>query len=155
MPHVVGTSIGMVLLTAIAATGIAVLVTALPGAEVVLKIMTSAYLLYLAFRLAGGVAIDPVRAPEPFSVTRGAMFQFVNPKSWAFSIVVVGTFAPESALGVATLLAIIGTVVLATALVWAVGGSALSRTLTTERSRRTVGVVLALALVASIVVLWR
>jgi len=40
------------------------------------------------------------------------------------------------------------------ALVWALGGTTLRRVLSTDRARRTAGVVLAALLVASVALLW-
>lgn len=156
IPHVVGTAIGISTLVVIAAAGAAAIVTAAPGVELVLKVLASAYLLYLAFRLAGGIAVDRVSTPAPFSVRRGAAFQVINPKGWFFAFAVVAGFASSSrtAFTDALCLGIIACVVGATAAGWALGGSALSRALATERSRRIAGVVLGLVLAASVVLLW-
>ena len=156
VPHVIGTAIGISLLVVIAAAGAAAIVTAAPGVEFVMKVLASAYLLYLAFRLAGGVAVDRVSTPEPFSLPRGAAFQLINPKGWFFAFAVVAGFMPSerSLFTDAMSLGIIACVVAATAAGWALGGSALSRALATDRARRVAGVVLGLLLVASVVLLW-
>ena len=95
VPHVIGTAVGISLLVVIAAAGAAAVVTAAPGVEFVMKVLASAYLLYLAFRLAGGVAVDRVSTPEPFSLPRGAAFQLINPKGWFFAFAVVAGFTPS------------------------------------------------------------
>ena len=156
VPHVIGTAIGISLLVVIAAAGAAAIVTAAPGVELVMKVLASAYLLYLAFRLAGGVAVDRVNTPEPFSLQRGAVFQLINPKGWFFAFAVVAGFAPSDRclLTDAISLGIIACVVAATAAGWALVGSALSRALATDRARRVAGVVLGLLLVGSVVLLW-
>ena len=156
VPHVIGTAVGISLLVVIAAAGAAAVVTAAPGVEFVMKVLASAYLLYLAFRLAGGVAVDRVSTPEPFSLPRGAAFQVINPKGWFFAFAVVAGFTPSerSLFTDAISLGIIACVVAATAAGWALGGSALSRALATDRARRVAGVVLGLLLVGSVVLLW-
>ena len=47
VPHVIGTAVGISLLVVIAAAGAAAVVTAAPGVEFVMKVLASAYLLYL------------------------------------------------------------------------------------------------------------
>src|SRR4029453_3779325 len=120
------------------------------------KVLASAYLLYLAFRLAGGVAVDRVSTPEPFSLPRGAAFTLNNPKGWFFAFAVVAGFTPSerSLFTDAIGLGIIACVVAATAAGWALGGSGLSGAMAAVRARRVAGVVLGLLLVGSVVLLW-
>jgi threonine/homoserine/homoserine lactone efflux protein len=156
VPHVVGTSVGIALLVGVAATGAGVVVTAVPGVKVVLKIIASAYLVYLAARLAGGVALDPATMPEPFSVARAALFQFVNPKGWIFALALVSAFAPASGSGILVGITVltVSMVVAATAALWALGGTTLSRALEGDRARRAAGVALGALLLASVAFLW-
>ena len=53
LPHVVGTAIGMGVLTLGVAAGIGAILDAVPAAEVVLKVVGSAYLLYIAYLVLG------------------------------------------------------------------------------------------------------
>ncbi len=157
VPHVTGTSVGITLLVAIAATGAGVVVTANPGVATALKITASAYLIYLAIRLAPGVSIGDATTARPFSVLRGTAFQFINPKGWVFALALASVFASGGSTTLATgliVLAVVASIVAATAAGWAVGGSALSRVLESDRSRRWAGIVLAVMLVASVAFLW-
>jgi threonine/homoserine/homoserine lactone efflux protein len=156
LPHVVGTSVGITLLVAIAALGEEALIDALPGLDVALKALASAYLLYLAFRLAGGIALDPATATRPFRVVRATLFQFINPKAWVFALALVSAFASSAnaSSNVGIVLGSVAIVVAAMALLWALGGTTLRRVLGTDRARRTAGVVLAVLLVASVALLW-
>jgi threonine/homoserine/homoserine lactone efflux protein len=158
VPHVVGTCLGIAILVAFAATGAGVLVTAAPRVQVAMKLVASVYLLYLGVRLAGGVALDPATASEPFTVPRATAFQFVNPKGWIFAFAVAGAFPSAGGARVVdglTLVAIVTIIVATTAATWAVGGAWLSRTLEGDRARRVAGIVLGVVLVASVVFLWR
>jgi threonine/homoserine/homoserine lactone efflux protein len=89
-------------------------------------------------------------------VRRGAAFQLINPKGWFFAFAVVAGFTPSerSLLTDAMSLGIIACVVAATGAGWALGGSALSRALATDRARRIAGLALGLLLVGSVVLLW-
>jgi threonine/homoserine/homoserine lactone efflux protein len=157
VPHVLGTAIGMSILVVAVAAGVGALLEAVPAAEVVLKIVGSVYLLWIALLVLRGGGVGRAEVDAPFSLWRGVTFQLANPKAWVFSIAAVGTFLPpELPWLVATglLVGVLAVIVVATASVWAVGGAALGRILDDERSRRTVSVVLAMLLVASVVLLW-
>ncbi len=154
-PHVVGTSAGILLLVGIAAGGAGALITAVPAVKVVLKVLASVYLVYLAARLAGGVALDPTTVQHPFSVARATAFQFVNPKGWVFAVALVSGFAPANGAGIVLGIAVVAVVVAATAALWALGGTTLSRALEGERARRGVGIALGVLLLASVAFLWR
>jgi len=157
LPHVVGTFVGIGALVTVCAAGVGVALATVPDAQLVLKIVGSTYLVYLATQLAAGHAIARATVSKPLRVWQAAAFQFVNPKGWVFALAVVGAFAPTTGWtvsSVALLLALIAVVVTATACVWVVGGAALSRALDTERTRRAVGIGLAVLMIASIAFLW-
>jgi threonine/homoserine/homoserine lactone efflux protein len=157
LPHVVGTFLGIGLLVTICAAGVGVAFATVPNAQLSLKIVGSVYLVYLATRLAAGHAISHTTVSKPLNVWQAAAFQFVNPKGWVFSLAVVSAFAPVGGWtipSVALLVAVIAIVVAITACVWAGGGAALSRALDTERTGRTVGMALAILMIASIAFLW-
>jgi threonine/homoserine/homoserine lactone efflux protein len=157
MPHVVGTAIGMAVLVLGVAAGIGVLLDAVPAAEVVLKVVGSAYLLWVAVLVLGSGGLGRAEVLEPFSLRRGAMFQWVNPKAWVFAIAAVGTFLPPELprlAGAAVLTGILAVIVVGSSSVWAAGGAALGRIVDDERTRRIASIVLAVLLVASVVLLW-
>jgi threonine/homoserine/homoserine lactone efflux protein len=157
VPHVLGTAVGMALLMVAVGAGIGVLFDTLPAAEVVLKVVGSIYLLTLAVFVLRGGGIGRAEVPHPFGLWQGAGFQFVNPKAWVFSLAAVGTFLPADlprVAGIALLTGTLAAIVIASSSIWAAGGAALGRLLEDERSRRWVGVGLAVLLVASVVFLW-
>jgi threonine/homoserine/homoserine lactone efflux protein len=155
--HVAGTAAGMGVLVLAVAGGIGVLLLALPGAELVLRLVGSAYLLYLAWRIARSRGADRTEVSRPLGVLDAAAFQFVNPKAWLFALAAVGAFLPAELAPVAAALAvaaIIAVVILGTASVWAAGGAALSRVLGDGRAQRPVNLTLALLLAASVAFIW-
>ena len=157
VPHVVGTTVGIALLVGLAAGGAAAIVTAAPGVQLALKIVASVYLFVLAVRLARGFSIEGSTALEPFTVARATVFQFINPKGWFFAFALVGAFVGSKGSAIVdglTLIAIVTTVVTATAAGWAFGGSSLRHALEGERAGRVVGVVLGVVLVGSVGLLW-
>ena len=155
-PHVVGTAVGMAALVLAVAAGIGALLTAVPGAEVALKVAGSAYLLWLATRMVRGLHAGRAVAARPLGVLGGAAFQFANPKAWLFTLAAVGTFLPRHApvAGALAMAATCAVVMVATAAVWAAGGATLNRIVSTRRAERAVSAALALVLAASVAFIW-
>jgi len=155
--HVAGTAAGMAVLLFAMAAGVGVVLLAAPGADLALKLIGSAYLLYLAFRIASSHGASRTAASRPLGVLGGAAFQFANPKAVLFALAAAGTFLPVGLAPVAGGLAVAATcavVILATAAVWAAGGAALSRIVDDERTYRTINLALALILAASVAFIW-
>jgi threonine/homoserine/homoserine lactone efflux protein len=70
MPHIVGTALGIGVLALIAAAGLAAIVSAVPTLAVVMKLAASAYLLYLAWQVAGAHALERGELARPMGVVR-------------------------------------------------------------------------------------
>jgi threonine/homoserine/homoserine lactone efflux protein len=155
--HVAGTAVGMGALVFAVAAGVGVVLLAVPGIELVLKLVGSAYLLYLAARVAGSRGTGQAVARRPLGVLGGVAFQFANPKGWLFALAAAGTFLPPRVAPLAGGLAVAATcavVILATAAVWAAGGAALAMVAEDGRTRQVVNVALALLLAASVAFIW-
>ena len=155
--HILGTALGMGALVLGVAAGIGALFDAVPVAELLLKVVGSAYLLWIAFHVVGGGGIGRTEVPHPLSAWQGAVFQWVNPKAWVFTIAAVGTFLPRALprpVGAILLTGILMVVVVGSSSIWAAGGAALGRVVEDERRRRAVGIALAILLVASVALIW-
>jgi threonine/homoserine/homoserine lactone efflux protein len=155
--HVAGTAVGMGILVLAMAAGVGALLSAVPGAELAVKLVGSGYLLYLASRIAGSHGADRKVAARPLGVLGAAAFQFANPKGWLFALAVAGTFLPPELAPAVAAVAVAGTcmvVIVATASVWAAGGAALNRLVGDARAQRAVNLVLALVLAASVAFIW-
>ena len=157
LPHVLGTALGMGTLVVSVAAGLGALIEAVPAAEVVLKVVGSMYLLYLAYRVATSGSMTPTRVSGPLTVWQAIGFQWANPKAWIFVIATVGTFLPPQfgrIVGVALVTAMLMIIVVGTSSIWAAGGAALGRLIQDERRRRVLNLTLAVLLVASVVLIW-
>jgi threonine/homoserine/homoserine lactone efflux protein len=155
--HVAGTAVGMAALVLAMAAGIGVLLTEVPGAELALKVAGSAYLLYLAVRIATSHGGGRTVASRPLGVLHAAAFQFANPKAWLFGLTAVGTFLPRRLAPVPAALAVAATsavIILGTAAAWAAGGAALNRLVDGGPAQRAVSLALALVLAASVALIW-
>jgi threonine/homoserine/homoserine lactone efflux protein len=68
IPHVIGGALGVGTLVVGVAAGIGALLEAVPAATTVLRVAGSAYLLYLAFQVAGGGAIGRTEVSRPLGI---------------------------------------------------------------------------------------
>jgi threonine/homoserine/homoserine lactone efflux protein len=155
--HVAGTAMGMGALVFAVAGGIGAVLLAVPGADLAVKLIGSAYLLCLAFRIASSRGASRTVVSRPLGVLNAAAFQFANPKAWLFALAAAGAFLPPGLAPVAGGLAVAATcavVILATAAVWAAGGAALSRLVDDAGARRAINLGLALLLAASVAFIW-
>jgi threonine/homoserine/homoserine lactone efflux protein len=155
--HVIGTVLGMAGLIVAVAAGIGTLLDAVPGARLALQLVGSAYLLWLALRIAVSHGVGRAEVARPFGVWGATGFQFANPKGWLFVLAAVGAFLPPGWHPVAATAAVAGVCTLAVALsasVWAAGGAALNRLAGDGHKLRAVNIVLAVVLVASIAFIW-
>jgi len=157
VPHVLGTALGIGALALGVAAGIGAVLKAVPAAELALKAVGSAYLLYVALMVLRGGGIGRAEVTHPMTIWQAIAFQCVNPKAWIFAIAAVGTFlptAPRWAIAVTMLTSILMVVVVGSSSIWAAGGAALGRVVENDRARRAVSVVLAALLVGSVALIW-
>lgn len=155
--HVIGTALGIGSLALAVAAGLGVLITTVPEIAFAMKLAGSAYLLYLAYRIAGARALERGRVARPLGLLQAAAFQAINPKAWIFALGAITTFRPPGLPIVPGILLVALTmtiVVLPTAALWAGAGGALSRLMTGERANRLVSFALAALLAATVAYVW-
>jgi threonine/homoserine/homoserine lactone efflux protein len=159
VPLVVGSAAGLATVTGAAGGGLASLLLAVPSLQLAMKVIGSLYLVWLAIKIgrAGPPNLDVTMA-RPNSFLGGAGIQWLNPKGWAMGLGAAASFA-ALADGPDRLALLLGsTFGLAAAVslsVWCVAGMVLARLLKTEWQWRALNILLALALAASIIPMWR
>ncbi len=157
LPHVLGTALGLGSMALAAAAGVAALVTAVPILAVVLRVIGSAYLLYLAWQIWRSGTLRSAVVARPLGVRGGAAFQLVNPKAWVFALGAVTTFRPTDlpiVTGSVLVAVVMMAVILPAASTWAGAGGAMSRLLAGERTRRPVTIALAVTVALTVVLVW-
>lgn len=94
LPHMVGIVIGVMMMNVLVAAGLGVLFERYPVVQSTLKVAASAYLVYLAWKIAtaGTARMDGNSDARPMSLVGGALFQFLNPKAWMMVITAIGSF---------------------------------------------------------------
>lgn len=158
-PFVAGIQSGLLALVLLVGAGLGQLVERLPVVILVLRVLGSLYLLWMAYQLwtASEMASGP-DAAEPFGFRRGAGFQFANPKAWIMALTFVsGLLAtpPVDAWWALTAgLAVFHAVGTASCAVWLLFGAALRKQLSDPARLRVVNRVLAVASALTAALFW-
>lgn len=159
--YLCGLVIGMVLVMAIIATGMAGLVLAIPGAAPLVTVGAAIYFLYLAWRIATAppIGADAVtaagHAQRPPSLPGGVLLSLVNPKGYvAMAALFSGFVLIRDRLGLDAVLktAVLTLIIIAVNLAWLNAGAALTRFFHDPASSRVLNIAFALLLVASVAV---
>jgi threonine/homoserine/homoserine lactone efflux protein len=140
-PCLLGVTVGMGVMMVAVAFGLGTAVVANPTVLRALNWIGSAFLLWLAWKIATAEGGDAAARAGPVGFTGAAAFQWVNPKSWLVC-------ASATALG--------GLFVLASlpcCFVWLAFGASAQRLLRTRRARRGFNVVMGVLLAGSVVMI--
>jgi threonine/homoserine/homoserine lactone efflux protein len=155
--HILGTAVGIGAMALAVGAGLGVIVVSVPMVGVAMKVVGSAYLLYLAVAIARSGAFHETAIARPLGVTQAAALQLVNPKVWIFALGAMSTFRPAGlpvAIGTAEVALIMMAVVIPTAALWAAGGGAFAGILSGGRAARPVSVALAVLVAATVISVW-
>ena len=155
LPHIMGICIGFPLMVTAVGLGLGKLFEEVPVIHSVLKLAGSAYLLWLAWRVAQAGSVDrPDPGARPLSFLQAAAFQWVNPKAWIMAMGAISTFtlAGHEMLPQVLMIAAIFTIVsVPSATVWTLLGIGIARLLTSPVALRLfnlgMGALLALSVV--------
>ncbi|MGJ8545947.1 MAG: LysE family translocator [Sulfitobacter sp.] len=152
IPHMMGISIGFVVLMIGVGAGLVQVFDAYPQGYTVMKWLSVGYMLYLAWRIANaGRARAKQAGAKPLSFLAAAAFQWVNPKAWAMALTAVTVYVPGSNFWPLALAAVIfGTVNLPSVTLWTVLGQQMSRLLGDARRLRAFNITMAVLLIASL-----
>lgn len=154
LPHMLGISLGFMLLVAAVGLGLGQLFEQVPLLHSVLRYAGAAYLLYLAWKIAqsGAPQSSGAAAAKPFTFLQAAAFQWVNPKAWIMAIGAITTYTPHEGFFTNVLLiaALFALVNCPSVGLWTVAGSLLRNWLNNPRALRAFNIGMALLLVASL-----
>ena len=152
LPHMLGVSLGHAFMVFLVGIGLAQIFEIYPVLKTVLKVISVAYLLYLAWRIANASAPEERESEgRPFTFMQAAAFQWVNPKGWAAALTAVTVYAPNQQLAVVVTVAIIFCLMnLLSVTVWTVLGQQMQRFLTSKKRLRVFNIGMALLLVGSL-----
>lgn len=154
LAHMLGISIGCVIMVLLLGFGLAGLVMREPRLFTALHILSTGYLLYLAWRIATSASVGGANSrAKPLTFLEAAAFQWVNPKAWAMTLGAATSFARPDHLTadigiIAFILAAVGLPCIA---LWAGGGTVVRRLLSRPATLRAFNIGMAALLVASLV----
>jgi threonine/homoserine/homoserine lactone efflux protein len=159
IPHILGITVGYPVMLLLVGLGLAKIFIAIPAIHVVLKYISIAYLLYLAWRIARASAMaEAQRTIRPMTFLQAAAFQWVNGKGWVVALGAVTTYTVVNQtlpLQIVALASIALAITLVCVCCWSFFGALLRQFLHTEKRRRWFNYSMAALLVVSILpVLW-
>lgn len=99
LPHLMGIAFGFSFMAVVVALGLGVVFDRWPMLYTLLKLVGSAYLLFLAWKIyrAGRVQLNSDAAvnedARPLSFMQAAAFQWVNPKAWTMVLTALAAFS--------------------------------------------------------------
>src|SRR5690606_41059968 len=101
VPHILGISAGCAIMVVVVGLALSGVAEHLPRFYSALHIAASAYMLWLAWRIATSAGPGQTNASgRPIGPIAAAAFQWVNPKAWAMVLGAVSSFArPERMIG--------------------------------------------------------
>lgn len=153
-----GSVLGMIVIMAVTASGLAALLLALPGVREAAVVAGLAYVLWLAWRIATAPprsAGTPAVPSRPPTIAGGLVMQLANPKAYAAVAALFSGFVLQCDDPLADALwksvALLGPILLATTL-WVHLGALLARLVMRPRTQRCTNWAFALLLVVSTVV---
>lgn len=157
IPHMIGIGLGFTLMVLLVGAGLVQLFDRYPVSYSVLKILSVAYLLYLAWKIAHAAPVQTDgETGRPMTFLQAAAFQWVNPKAWAMALTAATAYTPEQTLNAIVIVALVfGAINLPSVSTWTLLGQQMARVLTNPRRLVIFNWTMAVLLVASLYpVLW-
>lgn len=156
VPHALGVGIGFTLMIVLVGVGLMGLFDLFPILNTVLKVVSVAYLLWLAWKIANAAAPDTAGSVggKPMTFVQAMLFQWVNPKAWSMALTAIALYAPDRNLAAVLLVAVVfGIINLPSTSLWAVMGQVLRGWLSSPARLRAFNWTMAALLVGSLALL--
>jgi threonine/homoserine/homoserine lactone efflux protein len=152
LPHMLGISIGHAVMVFLVGLGLASVFKAWPPALTALKLVSVAYMLWLAWKIAHAAAPgEGKEAAQPMTFLQAAAFQWVNPKAWAMALTAVSAYvAVPSVAAYAAVAGVFALVNLPSITLWVVAGQVVRGWLTGPGRLRAFNWTMAVLLVLSL-----
>ncbi|HEX6705980.1 MAG TPA: LysE family translocator [Albitalea sp.] len=150
LPHILGIAAGHGPQVGLTCLGLGALFVQFPLLHTALRVAGAAYLLWLAWQLAGS-AVGRTELARPLSFVQAVAFQMVNPKGWVKAITVASVFMPPGmsvAMGSLVVTGVSIAINLPCISMWTLFGVAIRRWLTDPRRQRAFNVIMAASLFA-------
>lgn len=154
LPHMLGIVVGFPVMLACIGLGLGVIFVNYPLVHLIIKILGSLYLLYLAWKIANAhnaSASKTIRKPLTFWQAFG--FQWVNPKAWVMAVGAVATFTTVEDFAIRLVIILFFFLTLGTFSMgfWLVLGKSLQKLVRSEKQLHYFNIVLAVLLALSVI----
>ena len=152
LPHMLGIVGGLSVMALLVGAGLMALFDALPALNLVLKVASVCYLLWLALKIATAAPMSERDADSrPMTFLQAAAFQWVNPKAWAMCLSAITLYAPDrTLLSVAIVAGAFAVVCFPAISVWAWLGTVVRQWLSNATRLKVFNITMAALLVASL-----
>lgn len=154
IPLLLGICIGFSLMIVVVGLGFSHLFTVFPRLHLLIKIIGTGYLLYLAYLITKTPSTTTKETSDkPLTFINGALFQWVNAKAWVVATGAIAVYSSSDAelINQTIIIALVFLVVsLPSVGLWLVAGSILSHWLKHENKRKAFNYVMAFLLVLSV-----
>lgn len=153
LPHYLGICFGFPIMVLIVALGFGAIFLKYFWLKQLLKVVGSAYILYLAWCIVSTLAQPKDgAAAKPFSFLQALLFQWVNPKAWMMAIGAISIFSTtenhfHNAFAISTVFLFVCLPCLG---LWLIFGTFLQKILKNEKHQKRFNMAMAICLVASI-----
>lgn len=158
VPMILGIQFGFAVMMTVIALGATIVLTQIENAANVMRIICFAYLLFLAWRIgtAPAPALNKTDHADgrPIGMLEAALFQWVNPKTWAVAVAAVGTYSFLFADTVCTVLGFSGVFLLIglpSSFLWASGGRLIAGILDSPARYRLFSITAAALMIAAVI----
>ncbi|VAV95836.1 Transporter, LysE family [hydrothermal vent metagenome] len=153
LPHMLGVSIGFMVMVVLVGLGLMRIFDLYPLSHTILKLLSAAYMLYLAWKIANAAPPKQEQSQGvPFTFVQAALFQWVNPKAWAMGLGAISLYAPDKTLGSILWVALVfGLINLPAVSSWTVLGQQMRKALNSHKRLRVFNLLMAGLLLASLV----
>lgn len=153
-PHILGIAFGFPVMIVLAGLGLGLLFQAYPPLHIILKYVSFAFLLWLAWKIANAGRPEAGGASgTPMTFLQAAAFQWVNPKGWAMVFGAMALFTTDGGnkvFEVGLIAALFGLACIPNGIAWALFGHAIAGFLEDDRRRFWFNIAMAVLLVVSV-----
>jgi threonine/homoserine/homoserine lactone efflux protein len=154
LPHLAGVTIGFPVMVLLVGLGLASILLASPRLQLGMKVVSCAYLLWLAFQIARSASADNSgTSGKPMTFLQAAAFQWINPKAWLMAVGAISAYTAgrgtQLYLQVAIIALLTVAVTLLSTLTWTAFGAVIRRWLRAPLALHLFNLMMAVLLVGS------
>jgi threonine/homoserine/homoserine lactone efflux protein len=155
LPHLLGVTIGFPVMILLVGLGLASLLLASPRLQLAMKIVSCAYLLWLAVQIGRNRSAGDGTSGKPMRFLAAAAFQWINPKAWLYAVGAISAYTSGRGAQLYTQVVTIAllnvAVSLASTTTWTAFGAGIRRVLRTPGTLRLFNLAMTLLLAGSVI----